>query len=178
MWGVALENMSQWNCRVFRAARWESRLQCWAMSLLDTIQKDMVTAMKAKDEARLGTIRMVKAALKKQEVDSMKALTEATEMQVMNTLLKQRHESADMFRKGGREDAALKEEAEIKVIEAYLPAMASEQDVNEAVAAAIAETGASSAKQMGLVMKAVQTKLAGKRVDGKVVSELVKQRLG
>jgi uncharacterized protein len=150
----------------------------WAMSLLDKIQKDMVDAMKAKDEARLSTVRLIKTALKKQEVDSMKPLTEATEMQVMNTLIKQRRESADMFRKGGREDAAVKEEAEITLIESYLPAVASEADVQQAVADAITETGANSAKQMGLVMKAAQAKLAGKRVDGKVLSELVKQKLG
>lgn len=149
----------------------------WAMPLLDRIQKDMVDAMKAKDEARLGAIRMIKAALKKVEVDSMKPLTEATEMQVMNTLIKQRHESADMFRKGGREDSAQKEEAEIALIESYLPAVASDSDVNAAVAAAIAETGATSAKQMGAVMKAAQAHLAGKRVDGKVLSDLVKQKL-
>ncbi len=149
----------------------------WAMSLLDTIQKDMIDAMKSKDEARLSTVRLIKAALKKQEIDSMKPLNEASEMQVMNTLLKQRRESADMFRKGGREDAAEKEEAEIRLIESYLPAVASENDVSEAVAAAIAETGATSSKQMGLVMKAAQAKLAGKRVDGKVLSELVKQKL-
>lgn len=148
------------------------------MSLLDTIQKDMVAAMKSKDEARLGTIRMVKTALKKQEVDSMKPLTEAVEMQVMNMLLKQRHESAEMFRKGGREDAALKEEAEIKIIEGYLPGVATDAEVEQAVGAAIAETGASGAKQMGQVMKAAQAKLAGKRVDGKALSEMVKQRLG
>ena len=147
------------------------------MSLLDTIQKDMVAAMKSRDEGRLATIRMVKAALKKHEVDTMKPLTEATEMQVMNTLLKQRRESADMFRKGGREDAALKEESEIRIIESYLPAVATEADLNEAVAAAISETGATSAKQMGLVMKAAQSKLAGKRVEGKALSDLVKQRL-
>jgi hypothetical protein len=148
------------------------------MALLDRIQKDMVEAMKARDELRLGTMRMVKTALKKQEVDSMKPLDEATEMQVMNTLIKQRRESADMFRKGGREDAAVKEEAEITLIESYLPAVASEADVQQAVADAITETGANSAKQMGLVMKAAQAKLAGKRVDGKVLSELVKQKLG
>jgi uncharacterized protein len=150
----------------------------WAMSLLDKIQKDMVTAMKAKDEARLSTVRLIKTALKKQEVDSMKPLTEATEMQVMNTLIKQRRESADMFRKGGRDDAAAKEEAEIVLIESYLPAVASEADVQQAVSEAISETGASSAKQMGAVMKAAQAKLAGKRVDGKILSELVKQKLG
>jgi uncharacterized protein YqeY len=148
------------------------------MSLLDTIQKDMIAAMKGKDEARLGTIRMIKAALKKHEVDTMKPLSEAAEMQVMNTLLKQGHESADMFRKGGREDAAQKEEAEIKLIETYLPAIATEADVNEAVTAALAETGATSSKQMGAVMKAAQAKLAGKRMDGKALSDLVRQRLG
>jgi uncharacterized protein YqeY len=148
------------------------------MSLLDTIQKDMIAAMKGKDEARLGTIRMIKAALKKHEVDTMKPLSEAAEMQVMNTLLKQRHESANMFRKGGREDAAQKEEAEIKLIETYLPAIATEADVNEAVTAALAETGATSSKQMGAVMKAAQAKLAGKRMDGKALSDLVRQRLG
>jgi hypothetical protein len=150
----------------------------WAMSLLDTIQKDMVAAMKAKDEARLGAIRMIKAALKKQEIDGMKPLTEATEMQVLNTLLKQRREAADMFRKGGREDSALKEEAEITLIESYLPASASAADLERAVTEAIAETGATSAKQMGAVMKAAQTRLAGKRVDGKALSELVRQKLG
>jgi uncharacterized protein YqeY len=147
------------------------------MSLLDTIQKDMVTAMKSKDEARLGTIRMIKAALKKHEVDTMKPLTDAAEMQVMNILLKQRRESADMFRKGGREDAAQKEEAEIKLIEAYLPAVATEEELNEAVTSAIVETGATSSKQMGAVMKAAQAKLAGKRADGKALSDLVKLRL-
>jgi uncharacterized protein YqeY len=148
------------------------------MSLLDTIQKDMVAAMKSKDETRLGAIRMVKAALKKHEIDSMKPLDGATEMQVMNTLIKQRRESADLFRKGGRDELAAKEEAEIKMIEAYLPSAPSEAEVDAAVTAAIAETGADSPKQMGAVMKTAQAKLAGKRVDGKALSELVKKRLG
>jgi uncharacterized protein len=147
------------------------------MSLLDQIQKDMVTAMKAKDESRLSTLRMVKTALKKQEIDGMKPLDNATEMSVMNTLLKQRHESADMFRKGAREELAVKEEAEIVVIESYLPGVPSSQELEAAVAAAIAETGATAAKQMGLVMKAATAKLAGKRVDGKALSELVKSKL-
>lgn len=147
------------------------------MPLLDKVQKDLVDAMKAKDEGRLGTLRMVKSALKKQEVDSMKPLDAAAEMQIMNTLLKQRREAADLFRKGGREDLAVKEEAEIVILETYLPAAPSEAEMNEAVSAAIAETGATSAKQMGVVMKAAQTRLAGKRVDGKVLSELVKKRL-
>ena len=147
------------------------------MPLLDQVQKDMVAAMKSKDEARLSAVRMIKAALKKQEVDSMKPLDEATEMQVMNTLLKQRRESAEMFRKGDRVELAEKEEAEIKLIEAYLPAATSSAELEQAVSEAITETGATSAKQMGQVMKAAQGKLAGKRVDGKVLSELVKARL-
>lgn len=138
----------------------------------------MVTAMKAKDEMRLGAVRMIKTALKKQEIDSMKPLDEATELQVMNTLIKQRRESADLFRKGGREELAAKEEAEIKLIEAYLPAAPSEAELEAAVTEAILETGADSPKQMGAVMKAAQAKLAGKRVDGKVLSEMVKKRLG
>jgi uncharacterized protein len=147
------------------------------MALLDRIQKDMVEAMKAKDELRLGTVRMVKAALKKQEIDSMKPLDEAVEMQVMNTLIKQRRESADIFRKGGREELAAKEEAELKLIESYLPAAPTSEELDAAVGSAIAETGATSAKQMGVVMKAAQAKLAGKRVDGKALSDMVKSRL-
>ena len=148
------------------------------MALLDTIQKDMVAAMKAKDEARLGAIRMIKTALKKHEIDSMKPLDEATEIQLMNTLIKQRRESAELFHKGGREELAAKEEAEIKLIEAYLPAAPSEAEIEAAVTEAMAETGANSPKQMGAVMKAAQAKLIGKRVDGKVLSELVKKKLG
>ena len=148
------------------------------MALLDRIQKDMVTAMKAKDETRLGAIRMVKAALKKHEIDSMKPLDEATEMQVMNTLIKQRRESAELFRKGNRPELAEKEEAELALIESYLPAPVSEQELEQAVIEAIAQTGATEAKQMGLVMKAARAKLAGKRVDGRALSEKVKARLG
>jgi uncharacterized protein len=147
------------------------------MPLLDRIQKDLVEAMKAKDEARLSTVRLIKTALKKHEIDSMKPLDEATEIQVMNMLLKQRRESADMFRKGGRDELAAKEEAEMLLIEAYLPSAPSAAELEEAVSAAMAETGANSAKQMGLVMKAAQAKLGGKRVDGKALSELVKSRL-
>jgi len=147
------------------------------MSILDQVQKDIITAMKAKDEARLSALRMVKSALKKQEIDGMKPLDDATEMAVMNTLLKQRRESADMFRKGAREELAAKEEAEIQIIEAYLPGVPSAQEMEAAVASALTETGATSAKQMGLVMKAAQAKLAGKRVDGKALSELVRAKL-
>ena len=149
----------------------------WAMSLLEQVGKDLVSAMKAKDEARLGALRMVKTALKKHEVDSMKPLTEATEMQVMGTLIKQRRESADMFRKGGREELAAKEEGEIQVLQSYLPAEPSEGEMEEAVTGAIAEVGGASPKQMGAVMKAANARLAGKRVGGKALSELVKSKL-
>lgn len=137
----------------------------------------MVEAMKAKDEARLSTVRMLKSALKKHEIDSMKPLDEDTEMKVLNTLMKQRRESADMFRKGGREELAEKEEAELKLIETYLPAGASDEQVAAAIDAALAETGVTSLKQMGVVMKAAQAKLAGKRVDGKALSDKVRSRL-
>jgi uncharacterized protein len=147
------------------------------MALLDRIQSDLVSAMKAKDEARLSAVRMIKTALKKHEVDAMKPLDEATEMQVLNTLIKQRRESAEMFRKGGRPELADKEEAELKLIESYMPAAPSDADIDAAIAAAMAETGATSQKQMGAVMKAAQVKLAGKRVDGKALSDKVRARL-
>lgn len=148
------------------------------MPLLDQLQKDMVAAMKTKDELKLSVIRMVKTALMKEKVDSMKDLDEAAEMKVLNMLLKQRRESAEMYRKGGREDQAAKEEAEIQTIEAYMPAMATGEEIEAAIEAALAETGATTPKQMGLVMKAAQAKLAGKRVEGRALSEKVKARLG
>jgi|SRR5579862_3739423 len=147
------------------------------MPLLDRIQTDMVAAMRAKQEDKLNAIRMIKAALKKHEVDAMKPLDQATEMQVLGTLIKQRREAAEMFRKGGRAEQADKEEAELKLIESYMPAAPGEQELEAAIAAAITETGVTSAKQMGVVMKAVQAKLAGKRVDGKALSEKVRARL-
>jgi uncharacterized protein YqeY len=147
------------------------------MPLLERIQKDMVAAMKSKDEARLSAVRMIKTALKKVEVDSMKPLDEATEMQVLNSLIKQRTESAEMFRKGGRPEMAEKEEVERTLIESYMPAPATPEEMEEAIAAALAETQVTSAKQMGVVMKAAQAKLAGKRVDGKALSEKVRARL-
>src|SRR5207237_7590712 len=148
------------------------------MPLLDRIQKDMIDAMKSKQEARLSAVRMIKTALKKVEVDSMKPLDEASEMQVLNSLIKQRTESAEMFRKGGRVELAEKEEAERALIESYMPAPASPEEIDDAIAAALAETQATSAKQMGMVMKAAQAKLSGKRVDGKALSEKVRARLG
>src|SRR5580698_2315515 len=147
------------------------------MALLDRIQTDMVAAMRAKDELNLNAIRMIKAALKKHEVDSMKPLDEATELQILGTLIKQRREAAEMFRKGDRAELADKEEAELKLIESYMPSPPSDQEIEDAIGQALAETGATSQKQMGLVMKAAQAKLAGKRVDGRALSEKVRARL-
>jgi uncharacterized protein YqeY len=147
------------------------------MALLDKIQSEMTLAMKARAEARLGALRMIKTALKKHEVDSMKPLDEATEMQIMKSLVKQRQEAAEMFRKGGRPELADKEEVEMRLIESFLPSAPSEEEMEAAIAAALAETGITSLKQMGLVMKAAQAKLAGKRVDGKVLSDKVRAKL-
>ena len=137
------------------------------MPLIDQIQKDMVAAMKGKEEARLSALRMIKAALMKLKVDSPKPIDEAAEMQMLKQLIKQRIDAAEMFRKGGRPEQAEKEEAEKTLIESYLPAGASEAEIEAAIAAALAETGATSIKQMGLVMKAAQARLQGKTVDGK-----------
>jgi uncharacterized protein len=147
------------------------------MALLDRIQSEMTQAMKARAEARLGALRMIKTALKKHEVDSMKPLDEAAEMQILKSLVKQRQESAEMFRKGGRPELAEKEEVEMRLIETFLPSAPSEEEMDAAIAAALAETGIASLKQMGLVMKAAQAKLAGKRVDGKVLSDKVRAKL-
>ncbi|HEX3876710.1 MAG TPA: GatB/YqeY domain-containing protein [Bryobacteraceae bacterium] len=147
------------------------------MPLIDQVQQDMVAAMKARNEARLSAIRMVKAALMKAKVDSPKPLDDAAEMQILKQLIKQRIDAAEMFRKAGRTEQAEKEEAERTLIEGYLPASASDEELNAAIDAALAETGATTAKQMGVVMKAAQAKLAGKTVDGKALSEKVKARL-
>jgi len=137
----------------------------------------MTQAMKARAETRLGALRLIKTALKKQEIDSMKPLDEAAEMQVLKSLVKQRQEAAEMFRKGGRLELAEKEEAERSLIETFLPAAPTEEEMEAAVTAALGETGITSLKQMGLVMKAAQSKLAGKRVDGKILSDKVRSRL-
>ncbi len=147
------------------------------MPLLDKIQTDMVAAMKSHEELRLGALRMLKTALKKHEIDSMKALDESTELQVLNMLVKQRRESADLFRKGNRAELADKEEAEIKIIESYMPSAPSDAEMDAAVTAAIAETPGASLKQMGVVMKVAQAKLAGKRIDGKALSDRVRAKL-
>jgi uncharacterized protein YqeY len=147
------------------------------MPLIDQVQQEMVAAMKSGDAARLSALRMLKAALMKQKVDSPKPLDEAAEMAVLKILIKQRIDAAEMFRKAGRIDSAEKEEAEKTMLEAYLPAGASEEEVDAAIAAAMAETGATSIKQMGVVMKAVQAKLTGKTVDGKSLSDKVRSKL-
>jgi uncharacterized protein len=147
------------------------------MPILDKLQKDLVAAMKAREEARLSALRMIKTALQKAAADSPGPVDDAEEQKILKILVKQRIDAAEAFRKAGREEQALKEEAEKKIIESYLPAAASEEEMLSAVEAAITETGATTSKQMGLVMKSVQAKLAGKTVDGKFISEKVKARL-
>lgn len=137
----------------------------------------MTEAMKARDEARLGALRMIKTALKKHEVDSMKPLDEKSELQVLNTLIKQRREAAEMFRKGSRPELAEKEEGELKIVESYMPASATDEEIEKAINEALAQTGVTELKQMGVVMKAAQALLAGRRVDGKALSDKVRARL-
>ena len=147
------------------------------MTIQEKIQSQMTDAMRSKQQLRLDVLRMMKSAVKLKEVEKMKALEENEVLAVLNTLVKQRKDSIEQFRKGGREELAQKEEAEIKVIEEYLPAAASEEDIQQAVAAAIQETGAASMKDMGKVMKATLARLAGKSADGGRVSQLVKEKL-
>ena len=147
------------------------------MPLIDQMQLEMVAAMKARDEVRLSTLRMIKAALMKLKVDSPKPIDEAAEMALLKMLIKQRTDAAEMFRKGGRIESAEKEEAERAMIESYLPAGASEAEIDTAIAEAMTETGSTTIKQMGAVMKAVQAKLKGKTVDGKMLSDKVRTKL-
>jgi len=147
------------------------------MKLQDKIQNDITEAMRGKDSLRLSVLRMMKSAVKNKEIEKMQSLEEPEVLGVFNTLLKQRKDSIEQFRKGGREELAQKEEAEVKIIEEYLPAAASDDDVKQAIEEAIRESGASSMKEMGKVMAAAKTKLAGKTIDGARVSQLVKERL-
>jgi uncharacterized protein len=147
------------------------------MSYLERIQEDLTAAMKAKDELRLSTLRMMKSALKNKEIEKMRALDDMESMQILQTLVKQRHESVEQFTKGGRKDLADKERKEIAIIEKYLPEAPSDADVHRAVEEAIAEAGADSLKQMGAVIKAARAKLEGKAIDGKVLSEKVREQL-
>lgn len=151
------------------------------MSMLEQIQKDMTDAMRARDELRLSTLRMMKTALKLKEVEKPGAApTDADAVQVLATMIKQRRDSIDQFTRGGRPELAAKEAAEIVIIEAYMPKAASEEEIRAAVQAAIAEMAAPTMKDMGTVMKNTMAKFQaqGVRAEGKLVSEMVKQALG
>lgn len=149
------------------------------MTLTEQIQKDITTAMKTRDEARLSTLRMVKSALKNREVEKMAPLDDKEAQQVLSTLIKQRKDSVEQFTKGGRQELADKEAAEIVLIESYLPKAAGEAEIAAGVKAIIAEMGSPTMKDMGTVMKNAMAKFAsqGMRVDGRVVSDAVKREL-
>jgi uncharacterized protein YqeY len=147
------------------------------MSLKDQIITDMTTAMKAKDAARTSTLRMVKAAIMHREKEGAGELSDDDVLKLLRSQLKQRRDSVEQYQKAGRQELVDKETAEIAVIEEYLPRGASESEIEQAVTDAISETGATSVKDMGAVMKASLAKLAGKNADGKIVSETVKKKL-
>lgn len=147
------------------------------MGFADRIQSDLTQAMKAGDALRLSTLRMIKAALKNKEIEKQKPLDDAEALAVLRTLVKQRRDSVEQFTRGGRTDLAARESSEIAIIESYLPPSASDDEIEAAVNAAIAETGANSPKQMGAVIKAVKQRLADKSVDGKLLSDRVRARL-
>jgi uncharacterized protein YqeY len=148
------------------------------MTIAEKVEQDLVAAMKARAELRLSVLRMTKSALKLKQVELTRPLEDSETLATLRSLVKQRHESAEQFRKGGREELAVKEEAEVKILEEYLPAAASDEDVGAAVTAAIAETGAATAKDLGKVMKAAMARLAGKNVDGRRVNEKARALLG
>ncbi len=147
------------------------------MTITERVQKDMVSAMKARAELRLSTLRMMKAGLKNREIEKRAPLDEKEEMQVLSTLIKQRKDSAEQFRAGNRPELADKEEKEITIIEEYLPKAVGEAEIAAAIQAVIAELGSPTMKEMGAVMKATMARLTGARVDGKLVSEMVKKAL-
>lgn len=148
------------------------------MGLVQRINEDITAAMRAKDQARLAPLRMLKTALTNRSVEKGHDLDDAEAQQVVSSLIKQRRDSIEQFQKGGRQDLVDRETAEIGVLETYLPPAASAADIEAAIGEAIAETGASSTKDMGRVMKAVMGRLAGRAVDGKAVNEAVRRRLG
>jgi uncharacterized protein YqeY len=148
------------------------------MALKQQIISDLTASMKAQSAARTSTLRMVKAAVMNREIEKGGELDEEELMKLLRSLVKQRHDSVEQYEKGGREDLAGKEKAEIEIIETYLPQAASREDVEAAVSAAVLETGANSMKEMGKVMKAAQAALAGKNADGRMLSEIVKAKLG
>lgn len=148
------------------------------MSLVEQVEKDLITAMKAQETLRLSVLRMMKTALKLKQVESGRALPDEEARAVVRTLMKQRRDSAEAFSGAGRMDLAEKELAEMKILESYLPAAATEDELDAAVSAGVAETGAASVKDLGKVMKAAMSKLSGKTVDGKRLSEKVRAKLG
>jgi uncharacterized protein len=148
------------------------------MIFIDRISQDIANAMRAKDTVRLGALRMAKAALMNQEIHKGRPLDEAESQQVVTSLIKQRRDSIEQFRKGGRDDLADKEAAEITTLEAYLPAPLDAAGLEHIVAEVVAELGATGPKDLGRVMKAVMPKLAGQAVDGKTITEMVRRRLG
>jgi len=147
-------------------------------AFVDQITKEIAAAMRDRNQATLAPLRMLKAALMNREVEKGRPLEEAESLQVVNQLVKQRRDSIEQFRAGGREDLATREQAEVEFLEHYLPPPADAGVIADAIEAAIAETGATSAKDMGKVMKAAMTRLAGKSADGRAVSDAVKKRLG
>jgi uncharacterized protein YqeY len=147
------------------------------MSLSEQIVSDLTAAMKAQDAQRTSTLRMVKAAMMNRKIEKGSDLTDDDVQKLLRSLVKQRRDSIEQYEKAGREELVDKETAEIAVIETYLPQAASSEEIEQAVAAAIAETGATSMKDMGKVMKAAQAGLAGKNADGKIISEIVKAKL-
>ncbi len=146
------------------------------MTIQERLTEAMKEAMKAKASLRLNTIRMMRTAIKNREIDARAELTEQEAISVLSTLVKQRRESAEAYRNGGREDLAVKEEQELAVVQEFLPAQLDEAEIRELIEKAVAETGASSMKDMGKVMKLVSAQTTG-RADGRLVSELVKARL-
>ena len=147
------------------------------MSLSERVQKDMVDAMRNKEELRLSTLRMMKSALQMKRIDKRADLDEKEELQVFTTMIKQRKDSVEQFEKGGRPELAAKEAAEIAIIETYMPKAVGEEEIAATVRAVIAEMGSPTMKDMGAVMKNVKAKFGDARVDGKVMSEVVKQEL-
>ena len=148
------------------------------MTLIDRISGDIAQAMRAREQTRLAALRMAKAALMNSEVQRGRVLEDAEAQQVIASLIKQRRDSIEQFKKGGRDDLADKEAAEIAILEAYVPPPLGAAEIDAAVDAAIAETGAASAKDLGRVMKAVMNGFAGRTVDGKAINEAVRRKLG
>ncbi len=147
------------------------------MSLTHQIISDLTASMKAQTAARTSTLRMVKAAMMNREIEKGGELADEEMLRLLRSMVKQRRDSVEQYEKGGRQDLADKERAEIAVIESYLPKAASREEIQEAIIAAIGETGATSMKDMGKVMKAAQARLADKNADGRAVSEIVKEKL-